>query len=71
MGYYFPKAKIKDCQNLWSKLFDQPVNNEIKTYENVAPKKFLCCLITLYISDSLESKRKKILVFLKSMTEKR
>ena len=52
MGYYFPKAKIKDCQNLWSKLFDQPVNNEIKTYENVAPKKFLCCLITLYISDS-------------------
>lgn len=71
MGYYFPKAKIKDCQNLWSKLFDQPVNNEIKTYENVAPKKFLCCLITLYISDSLESKRKKIFVFLKSMTEKR
>ena len=71
MGYYFPKAKIKDCQNLWSKLFDQPVNNEIKTYENVASKKFLCCLITLYISDSLESKRKKILVFLKSMTEKR
>ena len=71
MGYYFPKVKIKDCQNLWSKLFDQPVNNEIKTYENVAPKKFLCCLITLYISDSLESKRKKILVFLKSMTEKR
>lgn len=71
MGYYFPKAKIKDCQNLWSKLFDQPVNNEIKTYENVAPKKFLCCLITLYISDSLESKRKKMLVFLKSMTEKR
>ena len=36
-NYYLPKVEIKDCNIMidGKSLFDQPINNEIKIYENV------------------------------------
>ena len=36
-GYYLPKVEINDCNvQIDSKiLFDQPINNDIKTYQNI------------------------------------
>ena len=33
--YYLPKLEIKDYQIDGKNLFDRPINNNIKTYENV------------------------------------
>ena len=36
-NYYLPKVEIKDCNVKINgkNLFDQPINNDIKTYENI------------------------------------